>query len=394
MQKAKDIEHGAGKRAGKHERVALACQGGDSLGAYHIGVYKAMDEAGYIPSMISGISIGAFTAAILAGNEPEKRVSKLMEFWDYISWPELGFFQDTIPILPDFADEIKRYHNTLSSLQGFVYGQPHFFLPRVPAPQMQFKGTVGATSYYDTAVLRDTLLKFVDFDLINAKKTRLLLGAVKVKTGELVFFDNADTNTKIEPEHVMASGSMPPGFPGTRIDDDLYWDGGCVSNTPLDAILNAEPKERTLTFMVDLFNPVGEEPKSMDDVTSRSKDILYASRTASHIDHVSRIHNLSKSLSHVIGLLPGEVKGGKLADEVKSLATGLDFDIVHLVYKAPPYEVPTKDCEFSKSSIKDRMDHGYHDMKKALEHSPWLEPRHPYVGSKVYKYVNGMHKEV
>lgn len=390
MQKVKDTEHNTGKHAEKHERIALACQGGGSLGAYHIGVYKAMDEAGYIPSMISGISIGAFTAAILAGNEPEKRVSKLTEFWDYISWPELGFFNDTIPLFPDFADDIKRYHNTLSSLQGFVYGQPHFFFPRVVVPQLQVKGTDGATSYYNTGVLRDTLLKFVDFDLINAKKTRLLLGAVKVKTGELEFFDNADR--KIEPEHVMASGSMPPGFPGIRIGDDLYWDGGCVSNTPLDAILNAEPKESTLTFMVDLFNPVGEEPKSMDDVTSRSKDILYASRTFNHIEHVSRIHNLSKSLSHVIGLLPGGFKSSDLAGEVKSLAVELDFDIVHLVYKAPPYEVPTKDCEFSKSSIRDRMDHGYHDMKQALQHCPWLEPRHSYIGSKVYKYVNGIHK--
>lgn len=361
----------------KHKRVALACQGGGSLGAYHIGAYKAMDEQGYHPDVVSGISIGAFTAAIIAGNEPKDRVEKLQGFWDTISWPEM-------PSFPNASPEMKKFHNLVSSMTGFIFGQPHFFEPRVPGVNFQKKGTLAATSHYDTSKLRDTLLKFVDFDRINNNKTRLMLGAVRVKDGELVFFDSA--KQPLAPEHVMASGSMPPGFPGIRIDGDLYWDGGCVSNTPLEGIYNCEPHVDTLAFMIDLFNPVGDEPNDMDDVETRSKDILYTSRTAHHIGHIQNRHNLSVALNHAISHIPEDLKKDAVMKEILSYANDVKFDIVHIVYNAPKYEVKSKDCEFSKSSILDRSGHGYEDMSLALKASPWLEETPKHIGSKIHRF--------
>jgi NTE family protein len=361
----------------KYDRIALACQGGGSLGAYHIGVYQAMQEAGYLPDVVSGISIGAFTAALIAGNNPEDRMEKLKGFWDTISWPEI---MNGMPI----PAEMRKMHNSMTSMQGFIFGQPNFFEPRVPGAQHQPKGTIAAISHYDTSKLKDTLLKFVDFDRINNNKTRLLLGATRVKDGNLVFFDSA--KTKIEPEHVMASGAMPPGFPPIVIGGDMYWDGGCVSNTPLEGIFEMEPHVNTLAFMVDLFNPIGNEPKTLDDVTVRSKDIMYTSRTSHHIEHVSKRQNLKKALGHILDKLPADLKKDPIVKEIQDAASDTDFDIVHVIYNSPDYEVASKDCEFSKTSIKDRSNHGYDDMKKALEDSPWLKPSKPHAGCVVHKF--------
>ena len=201
----------------KYERIALACQDGGSRGAYHIGAYQALKEAGYLPDVCSGISIGAFTAALIAGNNPEDRMEKLRGFWDTISWPEI---MQGIPVPP----EMRKMHNSMTSMQGFIFGQPNFFEPRMPGAQHQPKGTIAAISHYDTSKLKDTLLKFVNFDRINNNKTRLLLGATRVKNAEMVFFDSA--KEKIGPEHVMASGAMPLGFPPIIINGDMYWEGG------------------------------------------------------------------------------------------------------------------------------------------------------------------------
>lgn len=361
----------------EYKRIALACQGGGSLGAYHIGAYQAMQEAGYLPDVVSGISIGAFTAALIAGNNPEDRMEKLKAFWDTISWPEI---MNGMPIPP----EMRKMHNAMTSMQGFIFGQPNFFEPRIPGAKHQPKGTLGAISHYDTSKLKGTLLKFVDFDRINSQKTRLLLGATRIKDGQLVFFDSA--KMKIGPEHVMASGAFPPGFPPVEIDGDMYWDGGCVSNTPLEGIYEIEPRVHTLVFMIDLFNPIGEVPKDMEGVSIRSKDIMFTSRTAHHIDQVSKRHNLKKALGHVLSKIPADLKNDPIIKEIKDYASDADFDIVHILYNAPSYEVDTKDCEFSKTSIKDRADHGYADMKKAVENSPWLREPVPHAGSHVHKF--------
>lgn len=363
-----------------YDRIALACQGGGSLGAYHIGAYQAMEEAGYLPDIVSGISIGGFTAALIAGNEPQNRISALKEFWKAISYPD---FAEDLPM----TVEMRRKHNSFSSMQGVIFGQPNFFEPRNPVPQMQKAGTIAALSYYDTSPLRETLLKFVDFDRINRNATRLLLGAVKVKTGELVFFDSE--KEKIGPEHVMASGSMPPGFPPMVIEGEMYWDGGCVTNTPLEGILNVSPKVHTLCFMLDLFSAEGEEPKNMDEMSSRSKDILYASRTAHHIGHTNDKQNMRKAINHLLKTLGPSAQKDPIIKELSVFAADFDFDIVHSVYKAPSYEISSKDCEFSRTSIVDRALHGYNDLKEALDQAPWLKTkRGSHIGSRVHKFVS------
>lgn len=364
-----------------YKRIGLACQGGGSLGAYHIGAYKAMHENGFLPDIVSGISIGAFTAAIIAGNEPENRVKKLNEFWEAISWPDFPVFDAGIQ-----ADII---HNKLSSMMGFMFGQPNFFSPRVPAPQFHPEGSIEATSYYDTTPILENLDYFVDFKRINSGKTRLILGAVKVKDGELVFFDSA--SMKIGPENVVASGSMPPGFPGTRIAGDLFWDGGCVSNTPIDGIFDAKPAMDTLVFMIDLFNPVGKEPCNLDDVTTRSKDILYTSRTAHNLTHVSKRHNLAKALGHVYELLPQDLRNDPVVKELKEYTVDTKFDVVHIIYDPPEYEVSTKDCEFSRTSIERRSEHGYDDMNRIIDQTPWLKKVPVHKASSIHRFMGSKH---
>lgn len=370
---------------GKYQRIAMACQGGGALGAYHIGALKAMEEKGYSPDMVAGISIGAFSAAIIAGNTPQDRVRKLEEFWDAISWPESPFFLGG-------NEKIRKIHNNLSALQSLTMGQPNFFTPRFPCPELSRKGTIEATSYYDTAKLRDTLLKFVDFDVLNSKTlgARLLLGASRVKDGELVFFDS--DKMKIGPEHVMASGAMPPGFPGIVIDGDLYWDGACTSNTPIESIFVAEAKVPTLCFMIDLYAPNGKEPETIDEVKMKKRELTFSSRTAHHIGHVQSRHNLAKALNHLLMSVPNKNKNDPIIQEIMGMATDVDFDVVHIAYNKPDYENANCRYEFSKTSIRERAQQGYEDMKAAIEHESWLMQRPSHVGSAIHRYVGGKYK--
>jgi NTE family protein len=364
----------------KYKTIALIFQGGGSLGAYHIGIYKALEEQGYLPDILAGISIGAFTASLIAGNEPKERLEKLVDFWNTICWPDLPPFSHA-------ADPMKMLHHKMTSLQGVLFGQPNFFIPRFPGPQLQPKGTTASTSYYDTSKLKQTLLKFIDFDRLKARKNRLILGATRVKDGEQVFFDNE--NMVIKPEHIMASGAMPPGFPAVRVDGDLYWDGGCVFNTPLEAVFKSNTKTDTLVFMVDLFTPNGEEPLDMEEVNIRSKDILYASRTAHHIDHVQERHNLAFALHQALeGTSPSKTERSS-SPTTKTLSSSHLFDIVHLIYDAPHHKVSSKAYEFSKSSVQERLQHGYQDTLQVLNKHPWLQENKLPKGSQVYKFLSG-----
>lgn len=370
----------------KYKRIAMACQGGGSLGGYHIGALKAMQEAGYSPNLVAGISIGAFIGAIVAGNKPEDRIEKLTKFFEKISWPEIS-------ILPDSTGDVRKFMNSLSSLQGFLFGQPAFFSPRFPSPTHRLKGTPGATSYYDTSMLRETLLEFVDFEGINSGKlARLILGVTHVKDGSLVFFDSA--KMPLRPEHVMASGAMPPGFPGIEIDGELYWDGGCASNTPLEGILDAEPKEDTLCFMIDLFAPESNLPEDMTDVTLTMKNIQFSSRTAHSLKHISNKKNLNSYINYLLKQLPSTVKDTPVLQEIRKEAKDTTlFDVIHLSYDKPPYEVSSCDCEFSRNSLKDRAAHGYKDMKTALTDSSWLTDHKEGTSSRIHRFIGETHKE-
>ena len=246
------------------KQIALALQGGGALGSYQAGVYEALAEHDYQPDWVAGISIGAINCAIIAGNAPEDRVARLRQFWEQVSSPSENW--------PDFPFDIWRgAMRHTAAIAALMFGQPGFFHPNV--------WTTGAalTSYYDTVYLKATLERLVDFDRINARKIRFSVGAVNVRTGNFVCFDTA--RQIIRPEHVMASGALPPGFPAIKIDGECYWDGGLVSNTPLRYIMESVPRRSTLAFQVDLFSSRGSLPENLDAVSEREKDIRYSSRT-------------------------------------------------------------------------------------------------------------------
>ncbi len=349
-------------------RYALVLQGGGALGAYHIGSYQALAENDLLPDWVCGISIGAINAAVIAGNAPVERLERLEALWEFISWPTL--------FDPFRGKGLAFLYNTASNAEALMFGQPNFFQPRPLNPFFAPPGPQ-ALSFYDTSPLRFTLRRFADFDRINAHETRLSLGATDVVTGNLEFFDN--TKIELGPEHVMASGSLPPGFPPTLVGDRLFWDGGCVSNTPLEAVLEDQPPGHTVVFMIDLWSASGPPPRSMNDVLWREKQIQYASRTASHIDAVATKVNLR----HAMGLLK---QGGEAVPDAGTLAAGSRLDIVHIVYHPTADQIPNSDAEFSRASIRERRLAGYADMKQAIEAAPWFhQPKPPHLGTMVHR---------
>src|SRR5215217_1213261 len=235
----------------------LVLQGGGALGSYQAGAYQALCHHDFEPEWIAGISIGAVNAAIIAGNAREKRVDRLKEFWEMVSSPV-----SWNPLMA--GDGARSAFNETSAALIATFGVPGFFMPRLPPAPLWPPGSPQSQSYYDTAPLKKTLERLVDFDRINDLKTRLSVGAVGVTSGNFRYFDNFQfrkLGKKIGPEHVMASGALPPGFPSIEIEGEHYWDGGIASNTPLDYVLEEEANRDLLIFQVDLFSARGLLPE-------------------------------------------------------------------------------------------------------------------------------------
>jgi NTE family protein len=229
-----------------------------------------------------------------------------------------------------------------------------------------------------------TLQRFADFGLINSRRVRLSLGATNIATGNLEFFDNQQIT--IGPEHVLASGSLPPGFPATRIGDQYYWDGGCVSNTPLDAIVDEPDHPRMVVFMIDLWDAAGKPPTGMNEALWRAKQIQYASRTAHHVDAVASKINLR----HAVRLLKAAGAPEVAAVPDDPALTERRLDIIHIVYRPAEDQIPASDAEFSRTSLAERRAAGYHDMRKAIEEEPWLRREMPaHLGAMVHRVERG-----
>jgi len=363
------------KTAGEPPTVALVLQGGGALGAYHIGAFEALQAAGFGPDWVAGISIGALNAAIIAGNEPADRLEKLLGFWHEISWPELPLRN---PFLP-----MRIIHNQFSSAESMAFGQPNFFSPRPISPYIRNGGTPDVLSFYDTGALHETLQRFASFDRINRKVTRLTLGATNIASGVLEFFDS-DTQA-IDVSHVIASGSLPPGFPATEIGGKFYWDGGCVSNTPLEAIAAAQGSNALLVFVIDLWDAAGELPKSMNDVLWRSKQIQYAGRAAHDLKVVESVvnHFHTQSIAKTAGL--PEMAG--LPDTLQ-LRQG-QLDLVHITFHPEPSHIASSDTDFSRSSIAARRAAGRRDMEHALAQAPWTRPMPPHHRARIHPVKGG-----
>jgi NTE family protein len=349
--------------------VALLLQGGGALGSYQAGVYQALAEENLHPEWVAGISIGAVNAALIAGNPPEARVDRLRKFWETVSASPLGFPD---PGLVENADEFTRPWVTQARALGVAFlGAPHFFTPRIPSPLFWPSHRADSLGHYDLAPLKATLERLVDFDRINAGKTRFSVGAVNVRTGNFDFFDNK--THQIRPAHVIASGSMPPGFPATEVDGEYYWDGGLVSNTPLQWVLDSRPRQDTLAFQVDLWSARGDMPRNLIEMEVRQKEIRYSSRTRAATDQYKKAQRLRVAVANLIKNLPDELRGMEDVKLLEAEASDKVCNIVHLIYRTKDYEGLAKDYEFSRQTMEEHWQAGYDDAARALSHPEVLE---------------------
>ena len=375
--KAKPVES-PGRSAARYESVALVLQGGGALGAYQCGVYEALDGAGIRPGWFAGTSIGAINAAILAGNAPERRVERLHEFWNTIcepagtfAWASAAAIRDTLAWLPPNS-VLTAWVGALSALGAIVQGQRGFFMPRTVSPFGQMPGSEAATSFYDTAPLKATLERLVDFDRINGGDVRLTVGATHIASGNFRYFDSAIE--RIGAEHVMASGALPPAFPAIVIDGEHYWDGGVVSNTPLEYLLESTPRRDALVFQVDLWSAQGILPQTLLDVLERQKDIQYSSRTRLSTDVVAARQRLRNALGLLLAEIPKKHLPARVVADLAPWLCDKVFNIVHLIYRAKPYEEQFKDYAFGAIAMREHWAQGVEDMTRSLERPEFFVP--------------------
>lgn len=349
-------------------------QGGGALGAYQAGFVEALEHENLAPDWLVGTSIGAINAALIAGNAPADRLPALRRFWDGVTRPGLSAH---LPANPFTA--------AWQTWQTLTSGIPGFFRPRGPqAWDMNRRAPLTELGFYDTSPLAATLRELVDFDRIAAAQTRLTLCAVNVRTGGLALFDNRDGKTRIGPEHVMASGALPPGFAPVQIGEDAFWDGGIYSNTPLDVVLDDAERRDTLCFMVDLWDASEAAPSTMAGALTRYKDIQYASRIFEHLEDHERLQNLRRALRLVGRQLDAKTAATPAVKELLALGCDSRIDVVHLVMQALPGEDSWRDIDFSDSRLRARWSAGLKDGRRMLEGSPWKAPAGEHVGMRVH----------
>lgn len=342
--------------------TALVLQGGGALGAYQAGVYEVMVASGLAVDWVAGISIGAINAAIIAGNPPERRVERLRTFWERVT------SRVPVPMLP-WGDEARRAFNRYSATVSLLHGQPGFFAPRIPPALSRPHGSAGATSLYDTQALRETLTELVDFDLVNTGPVRLSVGAVNIRSGNQSYFDSRQQEIRVE--HVMASGALPPGFPPVEIDGEAYWDGGLVSNTPLDYVIDIKERQDLLVFQIDLFSSRGRLPGDLFDVEQRRKEIVFSSRTRAATDRVDALQTLRRAIVDLYEHLPPTLRQDEHLRALRELGEESSIGIVHLIYRPRGYELQSSDYEFSRASMLDHWRAGRDDMLRTFRQPGW-----------------------
>jgi NTE family protein len=341
-----------------HDRRILLLQGGGALGAYHAGVYEGLAATGFSPDWVVGISIGAINAALIAGNPPERRADRLREFWNLVS----GQAPFVLPAAMDFARPMM---NRMAATQAMFFGIPGFFVPRMPPPQFAPEGTLAALSYYDTEPLRATLNELVDFDRINGGDVRLSLGSVNARTGESVYFDSEDHS--ITASHVMASGALPPGFPPVEVDGEYYFDGGIMSNTPLQHVAK-DFRMDALIVQVDLFSGLGELPKNINQVQERVKDIQFQSKTRISYAQMREIEALRSTLAEVLGRLPSDLRSDPQVQKLEEISRRGAVSLIRLVNRHDTKSSDFKDYEFSRATVDELWRAGHGDIERVLKH--------------------------
>jgi NTE family protein len=362
-----------------YDVVALVLQGGGALGAYQAGVYEGLHEAGIRPTWLAGISIGAINAAVIAGSPESERVGHLRDLWETICaspgmWPTAPTQHPALP----FAFDLRPTLNMAAAMRALLLGQNGFFKPRFPPPFLSLFSGEMSTSFYDTAPLRDTLERLIDFDLLNSGAVRVSVGAVNVRNANLVYFDT--TERRLRPEHVMASGALPPGFPAVEIDGEYYWDGGMVSNTPLSRVLSTEPRRDTLTFQVDLWSAKGRLPYDLLEVASRQKDIQYSSRTRAVTNQMLQLQKMRQALQRLLAQVPASEQANPEIQQIAELASERAYNIIHLIYQSKAFEGHSKDYEFGLSAMREHWQSGLEDIRRTLIDRRRLDRPAPGIG--------------
>jgi NTE family protein len=349
-------------------QVVLVLQGGGALGAYQAGVYQALSETGIEPDWVIGTSIGAVNASLIAGSPPDQRLPRLETFWHRVTHAPLAQLAGTAPLLGPWAANMM---TIAAGLSAFFEPNPLALFGLLPL------GSEHA-GYYSTKPLERTLEELIDPVQLNKGRPRLTVGAANVQTGEMHYFDSRDMELTIR--HVMASGALPPAFPAVRIDDGLYWDGGILSNTPVEAVFDDNPRRSGVVFAVHTWAPSGPEPDSIWKVLARQKDLQYASRAKSHIARQKQIHKLRHIIRELAMKLPPEVAQSAEASELASYGCVTRMHVVRLLAPALAGEDHAKDIDFSRSGISYRWRAGYADTKRVLAQSPWAGEFDPLEG--------------
>ncbi len=346
-------------KQGNFDHTILLLQGGGALGAYQAGAYEGLVEADIAPDWVVGISIGAINAALITGNPPGRRVERLREFWDRVS--------DHAPMIPPrWMNSIRPALNQLSSSASVLYGVPGFFSPRVPSPPIfNPDGTPPEDmSFYDTEPLKRTLEELVDFDLINRHEVRLSLGVVNISTGQSVYFDNEQI--LIGPDHVRASGALPPGFPPVVIEGEHYWDGGILCNSPMLYMLNDLPRQSALVVQVDIFMAEGELPRDMDEVLSREKDIRLSSKTIFNTNHIRELLEMRTALKQLFAKLPASFKNDPDVRKLAPLCETGEMTIARLTNRGLSHAGHTKGFDFSRATVNELWTTGLNDVRHSV----------------------------
>lgn len=353
----------------KYDEVLYLLQGGGALGAYQVGVLEELLTLNCDPTWIIGTSIGGINGAIIAGNKPEQRIPKLKQFWNKIS----VFMPDLIPeFLPDpISEQLRAVQNLYVSDWAAMFGVNGFFKPRLSNPWLERNSTPDKLSYYDTAELRKTLEEIIDFNLLNSpNKIRLTVTAICVETGGVVRFDN--NFIELKPEHIMATGALPPGLPAIKIDGKYYWDGGVSSNTPFEVILEEPIINSVLCFVVNLFSYIEKAPNSMPGILKRRKDLEFISRHHSLLHYICEMQNYQKYIQKLVAKIPNAATDPEV-QQIVANQHPITLNIARFHYRDKPYDIWTKDYEFSKKSLDERIKLGMDDVQKAFAEPSWLE---------------------
>lgn len=350
-------------------QIVLVLQGGGALGAYQAGCYEALAEARIEPDWVIGTSIGAINAALIAGNAPDDRLDALRAFWARMRQSDLG---TGLPLDATMGRLATAWSVIAGGLGGFFLPNPVAFagmaLPMAPEQ----------AGYYSTRPLRRTLSELVDLKRLNAGAPRLTVGAANVATAQMRYFDSRDESLTLE--HVVASGSLPPAFPAVRIDGALYWDGGVLSNTPVEAVFDDKPRRSSIVFAIHLWRPEGTEPRSIWEVANREKDLRYTSRVSNTVARQRQIHRLRHVISELAARLPPEVRADPEVAALSAWGCATRMHVVRLLAPRLPNEDHLKDIDFTASGIERRWRAGLMDMRDTLARKPWLDDPDPLEG--------------